>query len=112
MNYLQSKGGRLDKAIYTQMVQKLTDAQVKGIAFDIIFSIEDTTPNTTMTGVSTNEEVFAMTSLESSKTIFAADYNNTFCEDEVMRAEKPGSGLDTTSAETLPGTLGECNKRL
>ena len=69
---------------------------MKGIAFDIIFAVADTTPSATMSGV-TNEEEFAHLIKSTGNVVIATDYNNQFCTEEVKRFEKWYKNIDIVS---------------
>jgi class 3 adenylate cyclase/CHASE2 domain-containing sensor protein len=110
LNYLQSQGRPFWKDVYTEVVQKLTLAWAKGIAFDIVFAVEDREPSKTLTGY-TQEEEFAQVARDAGNVVVAADYNNKFCDAELDLLTRWDVSLDIVSAESLPWET-NCNKRL
>lgn len=110
LNYLQSKNRPFWKDVYTEVVQKLTLAWVRGIAFDLVFAIEDREPSKTLTGY-TQEEEFAQVARDAGNVVIAADYNNKYCDAQLKLLTQWDNNLDIISAESLPWEM-SCNKRL
>ena len=74
---------------------------MKGIAFDLVFAIEDREPSKTLSGY-TQEEEFAQVARDAGNVVIAADYNNKYCDAQLKLLTQWDNNLDIISAESLP----------
>lgn len=112
LNYLDANNIPFGKGLYTTILERLQRrGQVKGIGFDLIFSIPDTASSNTRW--LTSEEEFVETMKKYKNIVIAADYDNQFCANTLNELRWLYPTFDYTSEETYPGLdTTNCNKRL